>query len=77
MFHLIFAEEKEKLKVVKKFEDKNKITLRIYRTPRKASGPTASDTKAEFPNIAEDKRKLKQKTIGLKAKAAGLRDYVG
>jgi hypothetical protein len=73
--HLILAEEKENLKVVNKFEDKNKITLRIYRS--EASSRPASRTEAEFPDIAEDKRKLKQKTIGVKAKAAGLRDYVG
>lgn len=74
--HLILAEEKENLKVVNKFEDKNKITLRIYRSAEASSRP-ASRTEAEFPDIAEDKRKLKQKTIGVKAKAAGLRDYVG
>jgi acyl-CoA hydrolase len=62
--------------LLKIFEDRNKITVRLYRS-RRASGNLASSTKAEFTDIAEDKRKLKQKTIGAQEKAAGLRDYVG
>lgn len=74
MFNLLCLssiEEKEIPKFTKEFEEDNKIMLKIWRSG--AAGYRDTD----FSSIVEDKQKLKKKTIGLKAKAAGLRDYVG